>query len=61
LRPQLQTVGIVGALDREGRARLTEAGALRVTGVDNVPWPPAWAKLDGVEPLRSLVRWWEDD
>ena len=57
LKPWLQTVGVVGALDDGERAEIVGAGALRIVDVDQVPWPPAWARLDGVEPLRSLVRW----
>lgn len=55
----LQTV----ALDGAGRRRdhlaesLGRAGAVRITRLDNVPWPPPWWHHDGRGPLRALIRW----
>jgi hypothetical protein len=63
--PYLQTVG-VARLGRE-REKVLESfarlGVSRVTGLGGIPWPPAWWHEDGVDPLRSLVRWMdiEDD
>ncbi len=57
LSPHLQSVGVLGEITMQARRALIEAGALRVTRVEDLPWPPAWAPHDGVRPLRALVRW----
>lgn len=60
LREHLQTVGVTGV----ERARLdalaeelARAGALRITSMHDVPFPPPWWHHDGRGPLKALVRW----
>ncbi|HSR42652.1 MAG TPA: acyl-CoA reductase [Longimicrobiales bacterium] len=59
LRPHLQTVAL--ACVGERRDELAElfagAGAVRITSMEEAPWPPAWWHHDGSGALRSLVRW----
>ncbi len=57
--PFLQTVGLVGALDREPELResLARMGVSRITDLSAVPWPPPWWHHDGGGPLQGLVRW----
>jgi len=38
---------------------LANFGLTRVTTFDRQPWPPAWWRHDGTEPLRALVDWVE--
>ena len=56
---RLQTVALEGAAGQ--REELAEAlariGAVRITTLDRMPWPPAWWHHDGVGALRALVRW----
>jgi Acyl-CoA reductase (LuxC) len=63
-RRHLQTVAIVGAGEAEAvelRESLARAGALRITGFDDAPWPPPWWHHDGMGPLTALVRWVDAD
>ena len=55
----LQTVGVAGLGDQtEAVAEaLARAGATRVTGFAEVPFPPPWWHHDGQGPLAALVRW----
>lgn len=59
VRRHLQTVAVVGAGEAEAELHesLARAGALRITGFDDAPWPPPWWHHDGVGPLTALVRW----
>lgn len=65
LRPlagRVQTIGLVGASpseDIEGRLGpgLADLGASRVSGLAEMPWPPATWRHDGREVLRELVNW----
>ena len=63
LRPFLQTAGLCGAGARAASLveQLGRAGVSRVTSLRSMPWPPAWWRHDGGDPLRALVRWvdWE--
>jgi hypothetical protein len=36
---------------------LARCGVTRITSFADQPWPPAWWREDGDEPLRTLVRW----
>ena len=55
----LQTVGVAGLGGNRKKIldKLVELGSSRITGLDQIPWPPAWWHHDGAGPLRSLVRW----
>lgn len=55
----LQTVAVAGCGSRLERlaGALTEAGASRVAGFDDAPFPAPWWHHDGQGPLRALVRW----
>lgn len=60
LRPHLQSVALeAGPEWRDAWAeRAARAGALRVTTLADLPWPPAWWHHDGsgsLEPLLDLV------
>ncbi len=57
--PQLQTVALEAPEGRRGElARLlARGGALRITTLEEMPWPPAWWRHDGAGPLAALIRW----
>ncbi len=54
----LQTVGVAGVGDRLGdlAEALGRAGAVRVTPLDAVPFPPPWWHHDGRGPLAVMLR-----
>ncbi len=56
-RPHVQSVAL--EVDGSRRAELQEAlvraGALRITTLEQLPWPPAWWHHDGRGGLRPLV------
>jgi hypothetical protein len=59
LAAHLQTVGVAGLGD-ETRAMaemFARAGATRVTGFTDLPFPSPWWHHDGRGPLAALVRW----
>ncbi|MFQ5538038.1 MAG: acyl-CoA reductase [Gemmatimonadota bacterium] len=55
----LQTVGVAGCGARTERLAeaLGRAGATRVAGFVDVPFPPPWWHHDGQGPLEALIRW----
>ncbi len=57
--PSLQTVALEAkGVRREQFAKeLADIGALRITTLAGMPWPPAWWHHDGMAPLGSLIRW----
>jgi len=57
----LQTIGLAGPVERRRAlaSSLANLGMTRVTTFDRQPWPPAWWRHDGTEPLRALVNWVE--
>lgn len=57
----LQTFGLAGPAKRRRALAnsLANFGLTRVTTFDRQPWPPAWWRHDGTEPLRALVDWVE--
>jgi hypothetical protein len=59
LAAHLQTVGVAGLGDEtEAMAEaFARAGATRVTGFTEVPFPSPWWHHDGQGPLAALVRW----
>lgn len=59
LRAHLQTVGLAGggAREKELVEALARAGASRITGLADVPFPPPWWHHDGRGPLSVLLRW----
>lgn len=54
---RLQSVGLAveGAQRPHAAARLKTAGALRVTTLEEMPWPPAWWRHDGAGGLEPLL------
>lgn len=54
----LQTVALEAPESRRGGLAhsLAHSGALRISDLKGMPWPPAWWHHDGRSPLRSLVR-----
>lgn len=59
--PHLQSIGYAGLGERavEIAEALGRAGASRITGFGDLPFPPPWWPHDGRGPLRELVRWVE--
>ena len=59
LGPWMQTFGLagLGARREAVAAALARAGAVRITTLEAMPWPPPWWHHDGKGPLEALVRW----
>jgi hypothetical protein len=55
----LQTAAVEGMGSRTDAVSegLVALGVTRITTFKSMPWPPPWWHHDGVEPLRSMIRW----
>ncbi len=58
-RRVLQTLAIAVSEPRRSElaSLLVDSGISRICSFEDQPWPPAWWRHDGTEPLRALVHW----